>query len=266
MGGLTVLSALLDTLPHEHFLYLGDTARLPYGTKSASTVERYAQQAASHLVERGIKMLVVACNTASGMALPALQRAFGGLPISGVVEPGAGAAMRVADASGVLVLATESTSQGGAYQVALNQFNKPGGPRPVYGRSCPLWVTLAEQGPQEAGFTQTVLANDLRGFINNGPTTVLLGCTHFPVFRQALHNMLPETTQLVDSAATTAATVARVLQHTGLAGTAPASSAADTQTAAHRVQFFATDGVARFKKVGKHFLGLPIPDVTLVDI
>ncbi|MEM9624289.1 MAG: glutamate racemase, partial [Pseudomonadota bacterium] len=204
MGGLTVLAALRQALPDESFLYLGDTARLPYGTKSRHTVERYAQQAAEHLVERGIKMLVVACNTASGMALPALRSRFAGIPVVGVVEPGATAALQVADTSGVLVLATESTIQGGAYQAALS---RRGRHVRVYGRSCPLWVTLAEMGVQDPAFTATVLARDLRGFVADGPRTVLLGCTHFPVFQAALRQLLPAGVNIVDSAQPTAAAV-----------------------------------------------------------
>jgi glutamate racemase len=252
MGGLTVLSALREVLPGEHYLYLGDTARLPYGTKSPATVRRYAAQAAAQLVSRGVKALVVACNTASAFALDHLQREFAPLPVFGVVHPGAAAAVQTADASGVLVLATESTIAGGAYQRALAALS----PRlKVYGRACPLWVTLAEQGPQHPDFVSKVLLHSLRGFQQRGPQTMLLGCTHFPVFKPLLENLLPDT-KVVDSAATTAQAVQLEMREQGLLRTG----------ARGEVCFLATDGQARFRQVGRHFLGEPIDEVELVDL
>ena len=258
MGGLTVLSALQRALSGEEFVYLGDTARLPYGTKSAATVRRYATQASQQLVARGVKALVVACNTASAFALAHLQQEFAPLPVFGVVEPGAQAALACADDSGVLVLATESTILGGAYQRALTSM----APHvPVYGRACPLWVTLAEQGPQDAQLTDTVLRHYLRGFVPHGPRTVLLGCTHFPVFRQALEDVFADVpgpaVQIVDSAETTAAVVARELADLDLLRS--------TQDPGTHL-YLATDGVARFARVGSHFLGTAIGAVELVDL
>lgn len=254
MGGLTVLAALQRSLPGEEFVYLGDTARLPYGTKSATTVRRYAAQAAQQLVARGVKALVIACNTASAFALAHLQEKFSPLPVFGVVAPGAQAAIARADSSGVLVLATQSTIAGGAYQRALTQM----APHvPVYGRACPLWVTLAEQGPQDANLTRTLLSHYLRGFVEQGPRTVLLGCTHFPVFRDELENLLDPDVQIVDSAATTAAVVAQEMAALGLL--------CEKRTGASNV-YLATDGAARFAQVGKHFLGNEISDVELVDL
>ncbi len=242
MGGLTVLAELRRQLPGERFIYLGDTARLPYGTKSPDTVVRYATQASDQLVERGVKALVVACNTASAFALDHLAEHFAPLPVYGVVEPGAAAAAREADASGVLVLATESTIQGGAYQRALTAL----APRlPVFGRACPLWVTLAEQGPQDRALTEPVLAHYVSGFVANGPRTVLLGCTHFPVFREALATVLPTDARIVDSARTTAAAVAAELRAHELLNT----------DGSGQCRYLATDGVARFQRVGSYFLG-----------
>ncbi|XOV85775.1 MAG: glutamate racemase [bacterium] len=267
MGGLTVLAALRKHLPAEHFVYLGDTARLPYGTKSPATVTRYAGTAAATLVDRGVKALVIACNTASAFALSALQRQFAPLPVFGVVEPGAQAAALAADdagdGSGVLVLATESTISGGAYQRALLPLLRHA---PVYGRACPLWVTLAEQGPLDPQFIHTVLAYALRGFETSGPSTVLLGCTHFPVFKpllQQLFGELVETGQrrtavsIVDSADTTARWVAEGLREQALL--------VDTE-AGGSVAYLATDGAPRFKSVGSHFLGAAIDEVALVDL
>lgn len=250
MGGLTVLRALRAELPSTDFVYLGDTARLPYGTKSPLTVARYAKQAADRLVERGVDALVIACNTASGIALAELQAHFAPLPVYGVVDPGSRAACEVMDASGVLVLATESTVRWGAYQRAIAELRPD---VPVHARACPLWVTLAEQGLVEGSVADAVLGHYLRGFEINGPTTLLLGCTHFPVFAPGLSARLPDYT-IVDSAATTAIAVARDL------------GSEDSQEGTGRVLFLATDGAVRFKRVGGFFLGAPIDYVELVDL
>jgi glutamate racemase len=257
MGGLTVLAALQRQLPTEDFIYLGDTARLPYGTKSAETVVRYARQAAGALVQRGIKALVVACNTASATALDALAQEFAPLPVFGVVEPGAAAACAVADASGVTVLATESTIAGGAYQRALLRSQPT---LRVLGRPCPLWVTLAEQGGVASTLSDAILLDGVSGLTQSPvsatlPSTLLLGCTHFPVFRDPLQRLLGDGVRVIDSAQTTASTVAAALTEHGLAS-------------AHggKTVFLATDGVARFQRVGAVFMGASLPNVELVDI
>jgi len=252
MGGLTVLSALRHVMPAEDYLYLGDTARLPYGTKSPATVRRYAAQAANQLVSRGVKALVVACNTASAFALEHLRAEFAPLPVFGVVEPGAVAAIACADHSGVLVLATESTIAGGAYQQALGRLSPH---TRIFGRACPLWVTLAEQGPQDDEFVSGVLKHALRGFADHGPRTLLLGCTHFPLFKPMLEQMLPSVA-VVDSAATTAQVVYRDMQQLNLLSTQSSG----------QTRFLATDGQSRFCKVGRYFMGETIHDVELVDL
>ena len=259
MGGLTVLAQLRKQLPNENFLYLGDTARLPYGTKSELTVNRYAQQAAGLLVSQGVKALVIACNTASAFALDQLRQTFRHIPVFGVVDPGADAATQVAQPSGVVVLATQSTILGGAYQRALTARAPL---IPVYGRSCPLWVTLAEMGPQAEQFTEAIIGHDMRGFGGkDAPTTILLGCTHFPVFSLALGQYLTKVgspcVNIVDSASTTASVVAQKMDHANLL---TKSSTAGTAS------YFATDGAERFKQVGQYFLGSPIDAVALVDL
>ena len=252
------MSALRTALPNEDFVYLGDTARLPYGTKSADTVRRYATQAARQLVDRGVKALVIACNTASAFALQHLKNQVAPLPGVGVVEPGAQAAVAAADASGVLGGATVCPRIGGAFPRALSA----AAPQlPVYGRACPLWVTLVEQGPPEPEFTHGVLAHALRGFMRDGPHTLLLGCTHFPVFRPSLDTLLDEHAGrhivVVDSADTTAAAVSSALHSEGLLGARPSAGS---------TRYLATDGVARFTQVGAHFLGDAITGVELVDL
>jgi glutamate racemase len=263
VGGLTVLQALRAELPDERFIYLGDTARLPYGTKSAATVTRYAVQAARILVDRGVKALVVACNTASAVALEALQERYAPLPVFGVVHPGAQAAAARSTAGAVVVLGTESTVRGGAYQRALL------GLRPgvrVLARPCPLLVTLAEEGRHDGALVDIALAEYLRGLLcGRGPLrtdVLLLGCTHFPVFTPALQRLLTDQgldhVQVVDSAATTARAVATELA----AGRFPAAS----PSSAPALTLLATDGPERFRRVGRYFLHQPVDRVELVDL
>jgi glutamate racemase len=254
MGGLTVLRALARALPHESFLYLGDTARLPYGSRSPETVQRYALQAAEILIERGVRALVVACNTASAFALQALLDRHPELPVFGVVEPGAAAAAESEPGGHVLVLATESTVIGGAYQRAIL------GLRPdlkVHARACPLLVALAEEGEHEGEFALSVLRHYLHGHMAGDsisrPASVVLGCTHFPVFEDALAELLPAGTRIVDSAATTARRVKAALGE-------------EQGEASGQLTLLATDGVSRFRRVGSYFLGAPIESVELVDL
>ncbi|MEQ8859266.1 MAG: glutamate racemase [Pseudomonadales bacterium] len=267
VGGLTVLQALRRSLPGERFLYLGDTARLPYGTKSRSTVVRYAQQATRILVDRGVKALVIACNTASAVALAELQARYAPLPVFGVVEPGADAAAAVSATGRVLVLATESTVSGGAYQRALLTRR----PRlEVLARPCPLLVTLAEEGRHDGPLVDLALREYLRGMLSgHGPRRVnalLLGCTHFPVFRPALARILGDAgfadVRVVDSAETTARAVAAELE----AGHVAKAAAGRPAGGAAGLALLATDGRERFRRVGAYFLHHPIDDVELVDL
>ncbi len=271
MGGLTVLRALTQALPNEQFVYLGDTARLPYGSKSGSTVTRYALQAASLLVQQQIKLLVVACNTASAVALEPLRQQFAErgpesqpLPVIGVVQPGAVAAC-AQPAKHVWVLATESTVEGGAYarEILAQDSNKR-----VFSRACPLLVALAEAGRTDGPLVELALQEYLAGSGLTSPatsaaSTLLLGCTHFPVFRKTLQKLVGEQTQLLDSAATTAKVVQEFLATNGLLRAAAPAVNPQPATA---VQFLATDGVQRFRRVGEAFLGAPIAQVELVDL
>lgn len=265
VGGLTVLAALRQRLPQEHILYLGDTARLPYGTKSPDTVSRYALQAAGKLVERGIKMLVVACNTATSAALPALTAAFAPLPVVGVVEPGAAAAVAVSRNAHIAVIATEGTILGGAYQRAIRALCPTAR---ITGQPCTLFVPLAEEGwldgPLVEGIARRYLdpiflpANSVdKGSV---PDTLLLGCTHFPLLAPALMAVLGPAVVLVDSAATTAASVANILSRHSLLRPA--------DTAGGHAHFCTTDDAARFARVGGLFLGraLSASAVETVDL
>jgi len=270
VGGLTVLRALRAELPGESFLYLGDTARLPYGTKSAHTVVRYALQAAEELVERGIKCLVVACNTASASALPAMRERFGGLPVIGVIEPGAAAAVQASRSGRIAVLATEGTIRGGAYTRAIGALRADA---QVTGVACALFVALAEEGWVDGPVADAAAGRYLTplgaapgaspGAAGGAPPdTLVLGCTHFPVLEpviaRAIGQVIGPGVCIVDSAATTAAAVRTELAARGLL--APAGSPAT-------LGFLATDGPARFAAVGARFLGEPIrvDDVELID-
>ena len=257
VGGLTVLRALTEALPHESFLYLGDTARLPYGTKSPASVARYASQCAGALVVRGIKALVVACNTASSAALPALEAHYPGLPVVGVVEPGARAAAAASTSGRIAVVATEGTVRGGAYVEAIRRL------RPeavVTGVGCSVFVALAEEGWTQGPIVEACAHRYLDAVFAgpDAPDTLLLGCTHFPVLAEALKVAIPDGVALVDSAYTTALTAAALLVEHDLARSAGTGAA----------RFLATDGPERFARIGSIFLGRPLAagDVELVDV
>lgn len=259
MGGLTVLRALAARLPHERFVYLGDTARLPYGTKSAETVQAYALQATRLLLGEGVKMVVIACNTASAVGLSVLQESWDPVPVIGVIEPGAAAGVAATKNKRIAVLATESTVQGGAYARAIHQLMADAD---VVQQPCQVFVALAEEGWAEAPATLAA-AEQYLGPVFAGagaPDTLVLGCTHFPVLAKAIQQTVGERIALVDSAETTAAAVEEALTARGLA----AKGAGD----APPIRFFATDSPERFARVGAIFLGHAIDarDVELVDL
>lgn len=253
MGGLTVLRALRARLPQESFVYLGDTARLPYGTKSPDTVKQYAVQMARLLVERQIKALVIACNTATTAALPHLQEMLPDVPVIGVVTPGATAAVAATKNKQIMVLATETTIASGAYQ-ALIARQLPDAV--INTRTCGVLVALAEEGMVDNAVAQEALKYYLSGI--SSEDAVLLGCTHYPVFKSMLVDLLPAGVAIVDSAEATADALYGLLQEKALLhdGSGEVS-----------VKYLVTDSVARFQKVGKIFLGeeLPVGSIELVD-
>lgn len=255
VGGLTVLRALRDRLPDECFIYLGDTARLPYGTKTPETVQRYSLSASKLLVAQGIKALVVACNTASAFALAKLQKTYPRLPVFGVVEPGADAACAADRKRGVLVLATESTVRSQAYSRAIlarrPQYH-------VYSRPAPLLVALAEEGRLDGQITDLVIKDYLRGY-QASVDTLLLGCTHFPPFLRGFQAAVGDSMRIVDSATTTADAVASALNTREF-------SAAARGSATPAVRFLATDGLERFRRLSRVFFGEDAGKAELVDI
>jgi glutamate racemase len=257
IGGLTVLAALLRTLPHERFLYLGDTARLPYGTKSAQTVARYAEQAAQALARRGVKCLVVACNTAASVGLAAVRARVGGLPVIGVIEPGAQAACAATRSGHIAVIATEATVRGGAYPRAILERRADA---QVTQLPTQLLVALAEEGLVDGPVARGVVEYYLGPLFSAAPApdTLVLGCTHFPMLMPTIRDVLGPEVRIVDSALTTAAAVREELLAAGIARTAGAQA----------LQFMATDGPERFAGVGSRFLGRAIEPrrVELIDL
>ncbi|GIK33452.1 MAG: glutamate racemase [Gammaproteobacteria bacterium] len=264
VGGLTVLRALRRELPGRDFIYLGDTARLPYGTKSAASVVRYAEQAADALVARGLSCLVIACNTASAVALDVLRRRYAPLPVVGVIEPGAAAAVAASRSGRIAVIATEGTVNAGAYDAAIRRLRPDAR---VLSAACALFVALAEEGWTEGEIVELTIRRYLEPLLQAAapPDVLLLGCTHFPVLaaaiRQAMGQVMGEAMDqglaIVDSAATTASVVRSELRD----ATGPAGSRGS-------VRLLATDGVARFARVGSSFLGEAIvaDAVELVDL
>ncbi|HEY2683605.1 MAG TPA: glutamate racemase [Steroidobacteraceae bacterium] len=257
VGGLTVLAALRRRLPGEDFVYLGDTARLPYGTKSAATVVRYSLQCAQTLITRRIRCLVVACNTASASALPALRSHYPELPIIGVIEPGAEAAVRASRSRHIAVIGTEGTIKGGAYQTAIALLD---GRARVEALPCSLFVAMAEEGFTEGAIAEAVARRYLDPIFGAGeaPDTLVLGCTHFPLLKSAIAAVLPQGVAIVDSALTTAEAVASSLP--ALAPRAPGRGGG--------LRILATDGAERFARVGSEFLREPLSanDVEIVDL
>lgn len=260
VGGLTVLRQLVRHIPAAQYYYFGDTARLPYGSKSAETVARFAIQAAHFLEERGIDMLVVACNTATALALPAIREAVG-VPVEGVVEPGAAAAAAATHRNNVVVIATEATIRSHAYQHALE-----GRHVRVREKACPLLVPLIEEGWIDHPVTERVAHEYLDEFFGDyesGPDALVLGCTHYPLIKHILRSVAPWRVKIVDSAESTARVVAKNL---GVASTAAGSARAQSSTATPQISYFATDSVDRFCRVGQLFMGYALGQVTYVDI
>ncbi len=258
VGGLTVLKAIRAELPYENLLYLGDTARLPYGTKSPASIARYATQATAELQKQGIKLLVVACNTASAVALDTLREQMRPLPVIGVVEPGATAAVSARPGGSHLVLATEATVRLGAYRKAIETVDPAA---TVREKACELLVALAEEGWTDGD----IAARIIRRYLDEASDShfqadsIILGCTHFPLLKDAIQAIASDRVLLVDSASTTAAVVSNTLRSGG--------RLRDSDKAGS-LRILATDGATRFARVGGQFLGQPLSyaDVELVDL
>ena len=258
VGGLTVLKALLEIIPAADYVYFGDTARLPYGSKSAETVAKYALGASEYLQSHGAEILVIACNTATALALPQIK-AGARVPVVGVVEPGAERAAASTGNGHVVVIGTEATVSSHAYQRALEA-------RGVRSRekACPLLVPLVEEGWIEHPVTKEVASIYLSEAFADGfqsADVLVLGCTHYPLLKPVLRQVAPAQVKIVDSAESTAQVVADQLRVAPL----HAQSEEERRSSA-RLKFFATDSVEKFKRLGARFLGRAIDDVQHVDL
>ena len=254
-GGLTVVKALLEAMPAANYLYFGDTARLPYGSKSAQTVAKYAVSAAHFLEEQGAQLLVIACNTATALALPQIQEAAT-VPIVGVIEPGADRAARVTRSKHVVVIGTDATISSHAYRRALESRGLS-----VNEKACPLLVPLVEEGWIDHPVTEQVARIYLQEAFTDGfhaADVLLLGCTHYPLLKPLLQRVVPPNVTIVDSAESTARVVSE-LQNSH--GTPLAEVNASTS-----FKFFVTDSVEKFRRLGSRFLGHGMADVEHVDL
>lgn len=258
-GGLTVLKALLELIPDAEYIYFGDTARLPYGSKSVETVARYAVEAAHYLESHGAEFLVIACNTATALALDRIKAAAH-VPVVGVVGPGADAAASVSQNKKVVVIGTEATVSSHAYRKALEALGLK-----AREKACPLLVPLVEEGWIEHPVTEEVARIYLgEGFADGfrEADTLVLGCTHYPLLKPLLHRVAPAHVSIVDSAESTAHAVAGQLQSL----LKPAPVLLEERRARPRIRFFATDSVEKFRRLGGGFLEHPIEDVQHVDL
>ena len=253
VGGLTVLREIMQTLPQEDTVYFGDTARVPYGTKSPETVTRYAGEITSFLVKRDIKLLVVACNTVSAVALPALKRQLS-IPVVGVIEPGARRAVEVSRSGKIGVIGTAGTIRSSAYTRAIKRL-KPDAV--VLTRACPLFVPLAEEGWVDNQIARLTAQEYLRDLKEMGVDTLVLGCTHYPLLKTLIADVMGSGVTLVDSAAETARTVAAILAEKKLLRP-PAEKGNHS--------YFVSDIPAGFVRVGNRFLGGKLGDVFQISL
>ncbi len=251
VGGLTVYRALHERLPNEHFVYLGDTARVPYGTKSLATVERYAVENSKFLEAHGIKLLVVACNTASALALPAIRRAIK-VPVVGVIEPGSRAAVEAAQGKKIGVIATEATVKSHAYAKAIAAMGSAG---EVIERACPLFVSLAEEGWAETDVAGAVAQDYLSDFRTTSIGALVLGCTHYPILRNVISETVGRDIKLIDSGAATAMGVEFILEDLNLSHDETSGLYQERQLCDDLDHFYVTDAAERFAKVAERFLG-----------
>jgi glutamate racemase len=254
VGGLTVLREVARQLPKESTLYFGDTARVPYGSKSKDVIARFSLEIGQFLMQEKVKMIVVACNTASAFALSALQSRFD-VPIVGVIEPGARAALGTTKTGRVGVIGTEGTIESQAYSEAIHRLKND---IHVFGQACPLIVPLVEEGWLEKPVALEIVKEYLTPLLENRIDTLVLGCTHYPLLKDLLSRVTGPRVQLIDSAEETARTVGQALREHKLE--APSDGHAVLR------QFYVSDAPEKFEKIGRRFLGQEIPGVKQIDI
>ena len=253
IGGLTVVRELMRQLPNESIIYFGDTARVPYGPKSPDTVVRYSREIVDFLKQEGVKSIVVACNTATAHALPTL-RAENDLPIVGVIEPGSRAAARATKSGSVGVIGTQGTVNSRAYEKAIAAAAPDAR---ITARACPLFVPLVEEGWLDTEVTRLVAHEYLDSLHDADVDTLVLGCTHYPLLKAVIGDVIGRKVRLIDSAEETAAETAATLKQTGLA---------HEKTDDARYRFIASDAPEQFLRVGGRFLGSSIDSVETVTL
>ena len=251
IGGLTVLQQIIETLLKENTIYLGDTARSPYGTKSVETVLRYSFENADFLIEKGVKLVVAACNTSTAVALDALKENLP-VPVVGVIEPGARGALKKTRNKRIGVIGTEATIQSGAYTRALKTLDPD---VEVYSRACPLFVPLVEEGWLDNEVVEMTVESYLASLKRSGLDTLILGCTHYPLLKKAIGRFLGKGVRLVDSAQETAKEVLRVLKERSL----------EREKGRGSASFFVTDVPDSFIKVGRRFLGDKVDSAVRIE-
>ncbi len=251
IGGLTVLHQIIETLPKENTVYLGDTARAPYGTKSVEIVLRYSFENSQFLVDKGVKIVVVACNTSTAIALKRLQESLS-IPVVGVIEPGVRRALKSTRSKRVGVIGTEATIQSGAYTRALKEADSK---IEVYSRACPLFVPLVEEGWTDNAVVEMTVKAYLGSLKQSGIDTLILGCTHYPLLKKAIRKFMGSAVRLVDSAEETAKEVESALK----------KGALGRKTGKGTHSFFVTDAPDRFIKVGRRFLGEKVESAVRIE-
>jgi glutamate racemase len=252
IGGLTVVAAVRKRLPDESIIYLGDTARLPYGTKSAETVVRYSRECAEFLLDRGVKVIVVACNTASAYALVELRRDLE-IPVMGVIDPGASAAISASRKKAIGVIGTTGTISSNAYGKALKSLDPQSR---VISRACPLFVPLIEEGWLDNEVTDAAIRRYIGDLPGEGIDVLILGCTHYPLIAKAIGRHVGDGVSLVDSAETTAAALETLLREHSLS----------SKRGKGLCNLYVTDVPSRFSEIAGRFLGTEPPPVTRVDL
>ena len=254
IGGLTVVREVSRQLPHENILYFGDTARVPYGSKSPKVVQLFARQDASFLYDKGVKSIIIACNTASAEAFDILQDDFD-IPVIGVINPGARAASESTKNGKIGVIGTHGTISSGAYKKAIQDIDKS---IEVTAAACPLFVPLVEEGWESKSTTRDIAREYLSPLIEGGIDTLILGCTHYPILKPVLQEIVGDKIILVDSAEATAGELKQIFDEQGLGNS--------SQENTDKHSFYVSDFPFKFKEMAERFLGKELAEVELVPL
>jgi glutamate racemase len=255
VGGLSVLRAVRERLPRENIIYLGDTARVPYGTKSRSTVERYAVEDAAFLINKGVKVVIIACNTASALARERLRSEFE-IPFLSVIGPGVRAAAKATRSNRIGVIATEATIGSDAYAQGIREVFADESVE-IFSQACPLFVPLVEEGETDSPITKSVAEKYLAPLREQNIDTLVLGCTHYPLLKKVIAETIGAEVSLIDSGAATAIEMAELLAQQNLL---------NSQTENGNCEFYVTDSAQRFNRIAERFLGHKLNHIEAVEV